>query len=336
LSSSFGILKLTMAKPSFGGRILIWIFKVVNKIIAWHRLPKFIGVINLLAFRDELRAYNLYDTYPAESYQGTEETDPLTDKRYLNARESDGRFNNLKEPRMGCQGMRLGRNVPRPNTKPPNHEELLNPNPRVISDRLLARQPSKFKPATIINLLAAAWIQFQVHDWFAHSNSTEENVDVPLPEGDKWSDGSMAIARTEADKPLDNTDEQSPAYRNQNTAWWDGSQIYGSSEEATKKLRGQSVNGKLTLDSDKMGGSFLPRDSSGVPITGFNNTWWIGLELMHTLFALEHNTICDKLAESHPDWPSDRLFDIARLINCALMAKVGQFSAPLSCKSLTT
>ena len=43
---------------------------------------------------------------------------------------------------------------------------------------------------------------------------------------------------------------------------------------------------------------------------------------MHTLFALEHNAICDMLAQANPTWPSDQLFDTARLINCALMAKI--------------
>lgn len=28
----------------------------------------------------------------------------------------------------------------------------------------------EFIPATTLNLLAAAWIQFQTHDWFVHEN----------------------------------------------------------------------------------------------------------------------------------------------------------------------
>lgn len=64
---------------------------------------------------------------------------------------------------MGCVGMRFGRNVAREHTQKPSAEELLSPNPRVVSEVLLKREG--FKPATILNLLAAAWIQFQVHDW---------------------------------------------------------------------------------------------------------------------------------------------------------------------------
>tara|TARA_R110002060_G_scaffold14193_4_gene19884 strand:- start:1324 stop:1497 length:174 start_codon:yes stop_codon:yes gene_type:complete len=47
---------------------------------------------------------------------------------------------------------------------------------------------------------------------------------------------------------------------------------------------------------------FLPRDENDLPKTGFNTNWWLGLELMHTLFALEHNSICDMLLAKYPDW----------------------------------
>lgn len=305
---------------SLGNRVLGWTFKVINKVVAWHRLPKWLGVLNLLAFRNELRAKNLYDVYPSPDFQGTPQAEPMEDSRYLSVRDSDGKFNSLEQPLMGCTGMRLGRNVPRRYTKAPTDEELLTPNPRIISERLLARQPGQFKPATIVNLLAAAWIQFQVHDWFAHETSTEE-VAIPLPDGDSWPGSNMKVLRTQRDKPLDNTDQESPAYKNQSTHWWDGSQIYGSSEDRTTALRGKSIDGKLTVD-DRSSDTFLPRDEAGIPITGDSQNWWVGLELMHTLFALEHNAICDELKQKNSHWTSDQIFDTARLVNCALMAKI--------------
>ncbi|KAH0545405.1 hypothetical protein FGG08_000546 [Glutinoglossum americanum] len=312
-----------MAPPSFGQRILIWIFKVVNKIIPWHRLPSLIGVLNLSAYRDELRSENLYDTYPSADFQGTASSAPMDDPRFLTARNSDGKFNSLEQPLMGCTGMRFGRNVPREFTAHPTQEELLTPNPRVVSERLLARQPGGFKPATSLNLLAAAWIQFQVHDWFAHENSTDEKevVDIPLPEGDSWPQPCMKVPRTQPEIPLDETDKRYPAYKNTNTAWWDGSQIYGSDEGRTKDLRGKSEDGKLILDTSHPD-VFLPRDGSGIPKTGFSQNWWLGLEILHTLFALEHNAICTELRAHNPTWTSDKIFDTARLINCALMAKI--------------
>jgi hypothetical protein len=191
----------------------------------------------------------------------------------------------------------------------------------VISNELLLRD--HFKPATTLNLLAAAWIQFQTHDWFQHENFTTEQHNIQLPVGDSWrsSEGKMSIKKTQADSPLDETDKSAPAYKNVNTHWWDGSQIYGSSEARTTELRHGARSGKLLVDEQKIA-TFLPRDEHGIPQTGFNSNWWLGLELVHTIFVLEHNAICDALTASYPDWKSEKLFDTARLINCALMAKI--------------
>ena len=112
----------------------------------------------------------------------------------------------------------------------------------------------------------------------------------------------MRLYRTKPDATLDPSDVKCPGYKNLNTHWWDGSQIYGSSEAVTKTLRGKDPNGKLTMDERTGREAFLPRDQNGNPLTGFNDNWWIGMELLHTLFALEHNAICDKLREAHPDW----------------------------------
>jgi hypothetical protein len=59
-----------------------------------------------------------------------------------------------------------------------------------------------------------------------------------------------------------------------------------------------------------------------LPFTGFTNNWWIGLYLFHTLFAQEHNAICDRLHAENPYWNDEELFTTARLINTALMAKI--------------
>ncbi|KAL8736503.1 MAG: hypothetical protein Q9166_000295 [cf. Caloplaca sp. 2 TL-2023] len=305
-------------KPSLSDRLVVNLFRFVNKFIPWHRLPSFIGAFNLDALRIELRQHNLHDGYTSAAAQGSQKTEPMTDKRFEHARNSEGKFNSTEQPLMGCAGMRFGRNFPRTLTPKPTEEELWTPNPRMLSERFMARKD--FIPATSLNLLAAAWIQFQTHDWFAHESS-DENYDIPLAKGDTWPHGKMELPRTKEDDVLDPTDVKCPGYRNTNTAWWDSSQIYGSSEAATRKLRTMHSDGKLLLTSDNRA-QFLPRDPDGNPLTGFNNNWWIGMEMLHTLFALEHNSICDTLRASHPTWPSDLIFDKARLINCALMAKI--------------
>jgi hypothetical protein len=151
---------------SLTDRAIIGIFKGVNKVIAWHKLPRYIGVFNLLAYRLELDNDNLHDVYPDGTFQGTKATCPMKDQTFLTTRNSDGLYNNLDMPKMGCSGQRFGRNVTRDHTTKPTDAELLTPNPRLVSEQLLQRK--QFKPATIVNLLAAAWIQFQVHDWVNH------------------------------------------------------------------------------------------------------------------------------------------------------------------------
>jgi hypothetical protein len=63
-------------------------------------------------------------------------------------------------------------------------------------------------------------------------------------------------------------------------------------------------------------------DLKGLEETGFHRNWWVGLSILHTLFVREHNAICDRLKMSYPQWDDARLFNVARLINAAVMAKI--------------
>ena len=39
----------------------------------------------------------------------------------------------------------------------------------------------------------------------------------------------------------------------------------------------------------------LPEDEGfpGIDLTGFNDNYWLGLSIFHTVFTLEHNAICE-------------------------------------------
>lgn len=193
---------------TFSQATLVAFFKFLNTFVAWHKLPKLLGALNLLALRDELREKNLVDTYPAENFQGSTKQDPMTDTKFICARNSDGLFNDLERPKMGCRGMRFGRNIPRKYTAHPSDHDLMTPDPRLISQSLLQRK--QFQGAYIVNLLAAAWIQFQVHDWAQHSNSKTKFHEIPLKPNDPWPVNPMRIPKTEADEPLDEEDQKYP------------------------------------------------------------------------------------------------------------------------------
>lgn len=53
-----------------------------------------------------------------------------------------------------------------------------------------------------------------------------------------------------------------------------------------------------------------------------NNNWWTGLELFHIIWTKEHNYICDQLKQQNPRWNDNKLFETARLIISAVIAKI--------------
>ncbi|MBX9766343.1 MAG: hypothetical protein K2X47_03650, partial [Bdellovibrionales bacterium] len=160
-------------------------------------------------------------------------------------------------------------------------------------------------------------------------------------------------------------------YKNAVTHWWDASHIYGSDEETNRIVRtipsGVTFTdatgkvhsageiypyGRIAVDEQKKRLYYRqdPRnDKELLPITGFHDNWWIGLEMIHTVFALEHNKIADALRaefeskkdlcsksktackpahrmyfsfQDDPAKQGDFLFNKARLVLSALIAKI--------------
>ncbi len=290
------------------------VFEEVGKHASWWELPLPAQLAALSGFRDDLREFNLYDTEAPENGDGSVagSASPPSYRTY------DGSQTDPGHPDMGKTGMRFGRNMP-PETTYPQEQSMLDPSPREVSTQLLNRD--SFKPATTLNVLAACWLQFQNHDWFSHGDNSEtEFIEVPLAPGDEWDDGVMEVRRTSPDS-TNNGGELPPTYVNKVTPWWDGSQLYGSTEERNRQLR-SGEDGKLAMSDDHR----LPEETNsalhGVDLTGFSDNYWVGLSVMHTLFAREHNAICDMLKGHYPTWDDEQLFLKARLINAALIAKI--------------
>lgn len=284
--------------------------EAVGEEFVWHKLPKLFGLVALVGIRNELREKNLYDTeVPPFVKEIPSDKIPENLRIY---RTEDGTFNDLEYPKMGAAGARFGRNFPLDKVYP-DTANLMNPSPRTVSRRLMTREV--FQPVSILNLLAAAWIQFQVHDWFVHREGKLENShEIPLESDDTWQHKPMLLPITPAEPE---TPGRPPVYANLNSHWWDGSQIYGSTVESTAKLR-TGEDGKMKIGDTAL----LPLDVEGVEMTGFRENWWVGLSLIHSLFVAEHNSICDALKAAHPSWNDEGLFQTARLINSALMAKI--------------
>ena len=210
-----------------------------------------------------------------------------------------------------------------------------------------------------LNLLAASWIQFMNHDWINHGDTQPDDfITVALDKDDparaRYLQNNLKIGKTQADPTRDAGPKEPSAtsFINEVTHWWDGSQIYGSDQDTQTRLRSGDM-GKMELCNDLLPvesitdvvqpdtkaadpdtevvqpdtktaepGTKAAEPDTGVEDAGFRRNWWVGLTMLHTLFVREHNAICDMLHEAYPSWDDNRLFNVARLINAAVMAKI--------------
>ena len=288
----------------------------------WHRRPYFIGILTLAYMREQLNRNNLKSTYPPGALIGFQPEGQSPPSGVRHFRTADGSWNNLADPKEGAAGTRFPRNVNNDVIRPETGDRLMTPNPRELSRTFLARG-ERMKEVPFLNLLAASWINFQNHDWVHHGEPLINEVhEIPLAEDDparkKHWQTRMFVGKTQSDPTRMSDRERTPiTFINEVTHWWDGSQIYGSDQETLDTLR-TGVGGTLRLDD----AGNLPLDDKGIEQTGFTRNWWIGLAMLHTLFTREHNAICDRLSNAYPHWDDGRLFNVARLINAAVMAKI--------------
>jgi tetratricopeptide (TPR) repeat protein len=288
----------------------------------WYRRSITLGILTLAYMREQLNKKNLKNTYPEGTLTGFQKPGQKPPPGVTYFRTADGTWNNLQNPKEGAAGTRFLRNVNVDAIRPETGQTLLTPNPREISRKLLTRG-EKIKEVPFLNMLAGAWIQFQNGDWINHGEMLYRDVhEIPLAEDDparlKYRQSNMFVGKTQPDPTFTPGQEETPiTFINEVTHWWDGSQIYGSDQETQNRLR-SLVDGKMRLNAD----GTLPIGKNGVEDSGFVRNWWVGMTILHTLFVHEHNAICDRLKVSYPQWNDNRLFNVARLINAAVMAKI--------------
>ncbi|MBA2810306.1 peroxidase [Streptomyces sp. KM273126] len=294
-------------------------FALLNRYVPWHRLPVRLSLLNLVFLRKVLRRLNLIDTEVREAPPKAQPVPEPIPERLRTERSYDGTYNDLSDPRMGAVGSAFGRNL-KPDYQPDTFDV---PNPVTVSRQLLYRE--SFVPATSLNVIAAAWIQFQVHDWVNHRRYKlgDHSVEVPLPPGSEpWyntpggpAENVMRIAENEG---LQQPGDRPPIlFGNYASQWWDGSEVYGADERTARFLREPDGGARLRLED-----GHLPGGTNGIPLTGFNESWWMGLSAMHTLFAREHNAVCDALRAEYPSMSEEHIYHTARLVVSALIAKI--------------
>jgi hypothetical protein len=334
----------------------------------------------------------------------------------IRGRTTTGICDDILNPAMGASGQLFARNVEFETTFPESNQSvytrnrhgdrlgLLQPDPQVISRRLLTRVQSNpaacrdgfglpgnsrdancdYKKAPFFNVLAAYWIQFMTHDWFSHMEEGHNapgfmkvgcetqlvnNVPTPLtpeqirdlscrPE-DQIDKGYVAEDSAPGTFTKDGRtylDRAPRAMSNNNTAWWDASQIYGYDSLSVRRVKRDPKDpAKLLLEplEGQNGAEYLPvlqpsdpmnPQWAGQEAVGFPDNWTVGLSFLHNLFAREHDSFVDefrRIAAKTPNADSglrnpsepkkeirykdvtpDELFAAARLVVAAEIAKI--------------
>lgn len=285
-------------------KLLAPLAEKVDRSAGWDSLPPRLGIVALLSLRHRLRERNLYDTRrTAPGRPAGKVAEERSGSRTL-----EGGRNDPSDPQMGARLTPFGRNAPPGDDR----DALYTPHPLEVSERLLTRH--EFFPAETLNLLAAAWIQFEVHDWFAHR--TDEYARGQLDVRDDVPANPRPLAR---DVTLD---PRYPPFISDQTHWWDASQLYGAHPDFANAIR----TGKdgLVLEDVPLLKVMEDHQDRIEGTTAAIPNLWLGSALIHVLFAKEHNAICAELARTHPRHKADDtwLYEKARLINAAVMAKI--------------
>lgn len=202
-----------------------------------------------------------------------------------------------------------------------------------------------YQPAPFFNVLAAFWIQFMTHDWFSHLEEGRNSARMMKVgcETQRVDGVATALGAVQADRlgcrPGDRMDaslvaqRDEPAsieidgrrhpvraartFRNNVTAWWDASQIYGHDEVSRRRVKRDPRDRARLLLVDRDGladgasatGGYLPLFEScaaapsgsicrpdpinpawaGQEATAFADNFTIGMSFYHNVFAREHN-----------------------------------------------
>ncbi|KAK6933375.1 hem peroxidase, animal-type [Dillenia turbinata] len=293
-----------VAKMSFFDTLLFHIIHLVDKLNLWHRLPVFMGLSYLAVRRHLHQRYNLLQVGGVNGHEHKREDE-------VPYRTADGTHNDPRDALVGSSGTFFGRNM-YPVTSSCG---ILDPHPSVVASKLLARKEFKDNGMQF-NMIAGSWLQFMIHDWVDHLTDTQPvELQAPAHVADLCPLKSFMFFRNKK------VQTDSPAmpfgFLNTRTAWWDGSVIYGNNRDDMHRVRAYH-DGKLKISEEGL----LLHDNKGLPISGDVRNFWAGLTLLQSLFIKEHNLICDFLKAHYPDFEDEKLFQCARLVTSAVIAKI--------------
>ncbi|CAA6669881.1 unnamed protein product [Spirodela intermedia] len=285
-------------RMSFGHKILFLMVHVVDKLGLWHRLPVFLGLTYLTFRRIIYNRQNLLAVGKIDSVDPNPDAHPF--------RSDDGTFTDLSKPAAGSKMTFIGRNI-----LPVDQQgKLTDPDPFVVATKLLERK-SFIGTGKQFNVIAASWIQFMVHDWIDHLEATRQ-IELTAPK-EVAGGCPLKAFRFYATKsiPVGASRAIPVGHKNIRTSWWDGSMLYGSDKWAAERVR-TFQGGKLRIREDGL----LLDDEQGCAVSGDVKNSWAGISILQALFVKEHN------AKEYPELEDEKLFQYARLVTSAVIAKI--------------
>lgn len=232
----------------------------------------------------------------------------------------DGRGNNKQNTELGSTGQNYERVLASDSARGIGGATEVNlSSAREISNAVSAQTESTENRKGLSDMFWL-WGQFLDHDITLSGEAHNEKANIAVPQGDPWFDpfntgtAEMGFSRSETVVGTDGQNHQV----NQVTTFIDGSNIYGSDQATSDRLRDFS-GGKLTVNELGM----MPKDDGGSYMSGdirVNEN--AGLTSMHTLWVREHNRVADELAQENPALNDEELYQGARRIVTAEMQAV--------------
>ena len=186
------------------------------------------------------------------------------------------------------------------------------------------RQPRAHDPPGVpavegLNALVAAWLQFMIHDWFGHGHAATGECGRC-----RWSTTTLGPSircpsrRRPPTRPVPTPPTGSR--RRSSTPRRTG----GTARRCTGRARSTSSrDGRAPTASCGSARTACCRGRVTARRTRPRCPgWWLGLSMLSRLFVAEHNAVCDRLKREYPAWSDEDLFQRARLVNAAVLAKI--------------
>ena len=226
------------------------VFEQVNKVVPWHELPRPLALLNLRAFRDDLREMNLYGPTRAPEPNGGNGAAAVEEvPKY---RTYDGSMNDPAHPEMGMAGVRFGRNHPLGMHDPRADAAADDAEPaRGVSTQLLNRDDVQAgddaqRARRRLDPVREPRLVRPRREPRRPTSSTCRS-----PKGDDVGRATRCRSGATSRRPTRRPAGLPPTYVNTVTHWWDGSQIYGSSEERSRQLR-TGEDGKMIVEDGRL------------------------------------------------------------------------------------